>query len=280
MSINIFEDLRDRLNPDCFTRGRGGQPILVLVCHNTAGPHDFNRPNQTRNTAQALSDTAARYLTSNDRQASVHWLVGGEACGAPIYHIVPQENTAYHCGGEPGRPSSWKDPQSGILYRGFGLNQVSIGIELLGQPKDVIGPNQQASLQQLVQYIVALFPNLKDPQRIISHASCDPSRTDGENWVKQARQWAGTGGGTVNVTPIQYKVRILRGIAVVRSGPGRNYAPVNGLKADPNKIYQVDGEAHGDRIPSVKEISGFDDVWSRIPEAGGFVTRTALDIVP
>lgn len=280
MSINIFRDLRNQLNPDCFTRGRGGQPILVLVCHNTAGPRDFNRPTQTRNDSQALSDAAANYLTSNDRQASVHWLVGGEKCNAPIYHIIPQESTAYHCGGEPGNPSNWKDPESGKAFRGFGVNQVSIGIELLGQPNETVGPNQLAALEQLIKYIVGLFPILKNPQRIISHASIDTSRTDGENWVNQAKQWAAAGGGEVIITPIQYKIRIPRGIAVVRSGPGRNYEPVATLKADPNKLYQVNGEAHGDRIPSAREVSGFDDVWSHIPELSGFITRTALDIMP
>jgi hypothetical protein len=274
--MKIYADYSNRLDPDCYTRGRGGQPVLVLVCHNTAGPSDRNFAGQDAAMAQKLSDQAAAYLTSNDRQVSIHWLVGAEACGAPIYRIVPEENTAYHCGGNPpAYPSKWADPDSKQSFGGFGLNQVSIGIELFGQPGDTLGPNQAAALKALVQDIASRNTKLQNANRIVAHASLEGDRTDGKNWVAQAQGWVkevGGGGGGVNLIAISYKVTIPAGKAVVRTGPGRNYPPVTNLDADPNKQYQVDGEAHG-------ELIGTDDVWSHLPEVNGFVTRTALKII-
>jgi N-acetyl-anhydromuramyl-L-alanine amidase AmpD len=163
-NVPIYDDYSNRLNSNCYTVGRGGNSVLALIAHNTAGPNDKNGTDAK--TAQRLSDASAAYLASNDRQASVHWLVGAEACGAPIYKIVPEASTAYHCGGNPPQyPSSWKDPTSGKVYGGFGLNQVTIGIEVFGQVNETLGPNQRAALFLLVQDIVTRNPILKDPLR-------------------------------------------------------------------------------------------------------------------
>lgn len=270
MAFSIYRDLSNSLNQNCFTAGRDNNPVLLLVCHNTAGPNDTNAVGSAQ--AQALSDTAARYLTSNDRQASVHWLVGGEACNAPIYRIVPESDTAYHCGGDPPSfPSRWQNPADQKIYGGFGLNQVSIGIELFGQSNETLGPKQAASLQALVQDIVRRYPILAQSGHIVPHADLEGDRTDGRNWVKQAIGWAGSISHDECI-PITYKVIVPRGQASVRSGPGRTFSIITNLAADPNKIYQVDCEKHG-------ELIGSDDVWSHLVDAGGYVTRTALQIV-
>lgn len=270
MPFSIYRDLSNSLNQNCYTPGRNNNPVLVLVCHNTAGPNDSNSVGSAA--AQSLSDTAARYLTSNDRQASVQWLVGAEACNAPIYRIVPESDTAYHCGGNPPNyPSRWKNPSDQKIYGGFGLNQVAIGIELFGQPNDGLGPNQAAALQALVQEIVRRYPVLAQPGHIVAHAELEGDRTDGRNWVKQAISWAGTVSHDECI-PISYKVIVPKGQANVRSGPGRTFSIISSLASDPNKQYQVDCEKHG-------ELIGTDDVWSHIVEVSGYVTRTALQIV-
>ncbi len=74
------------------------------------------------------------------------------------------------------------------------------------------------------------------------------------------------------ITPVSYKVVVPQAKATVRSGAGRSFAIITTLNADPNRQYTADGEAQG-------ELVGNDNVWVRIPEVGGFVTRTALRIV-
>lgn len=275
--MQIYADYSNRLDPDCYTKGREGNSVLLLVCHNTAGPSDRNFAGQDKNQAQKLSDQSAVYLTSNTRQVSIHWVVGAEAAGAPIYRVVPEESTAYHCGGSPPQfPSKWTNPDDGKSYGGYNLNLRAIGIELFGQPGDALGPNQAAALQTLIQDIVSRYPILKKPGHIVAHASLEGDRTDGRNWINQAIQWAGSApaaaSGGINLIPISYQAIIPTGSATVRKGPGRSYDVVATLKADPDKQYKVDGEAHG-------ELIGKDDVWSHLAEVNGFVTRTALKII-
>jgi hypothetical protein len=192
-NIPIYDDYSNRLNPDCYTFGRQGNPILALVCHDTAGPNDFNSPGQSAAQGQAISDASARYLSNNSAQASVHWLVGAESCGAPIYKIVPETSIAYHCGGINGAPSHWQDPDTHQSYSGYGCNQISIGIERLGQTNDKVGPNQLAALQLLTKDIVSRYSILTNPLRTIAHAEIDQNRTDGYTWRDQARNWIKSG---------------------------------------------------------------------------------------
>ncbi len=77
---------------------------------------------------------------------------------------------------------------------------------------------------------------------------------------------------SANLTPMSYKIVIPHGSATVRQGPGRGFGAITQLSADLNKTYQVDGETHGEAVVT-------DDVWVHVPEAGGFVTRTAIKVV-
>ena len=279
--MNIYADHSHKLDPNCYTADRGGHPILLLVCHNTEGKQESNT-GQTRAEAQQHSDFEADYLTSNPAQVSIHWVVGEEECDAPIYKIVPEEFTAYHCGGEPNFPSKWVNPDDGAAYGGYKLNQVAIGIELVGQHSEVVGPKQLASLQALVQDIVSRNPILRKPGHIVAHKELEGDREDGVNWVKEAVEWtveAMTGNPAVEapapvITPLSYQVTVLQYDATVRKGPSRQYEVITTLKADPNKQYHVDGEAHGELISN-------DDVWSHLNDGSvqGFVSRTVLKIM-
>ncbi len=195
----IYTDYSSRVAANCFTPGRGGQRVRVLIAHNTGGPADRNYAGQPYQEARRISDNAANYLTSNTRQASVHWVVGAEAAGAPLYRVVPEANTAYHCGGNPPQfPSRWVEPGTGQAFSGFNLNQVSIGIELVGLENETPGPNQLGQLKTLVQEIVGRYPILKETGRIAAHATLEGDRRDGLNWVNQAQSWARE---VNNVTP-------------------------------------------------------------------------------
>jgi hypothetical protein len=280
--MDVF-DWTNRASPNQFTSGRGGNPVLLLVCHNTAGPRDNNAAGQPAEVGRQLSDFAARWLTFASGTPSAHYLVGAESIGAPLYKLIREGDTAYHAGGQPGTPSRWVNPDGGQTYRGFGVNQVSIGIELLGNTTERVGPRQQATLQWLVEDLARRYPVFKQSGHIVAHGDIDTSRTDGRNWLQAAIGWAtgGTpgrnpmgGGGRddIEIVDINYRARIPRGIATVRTGPGRGYPVVRSVSADPMRIYNVQGEAHGDLI-------GNDDVWSRVPELGGFITRTALQVL-
>jgi len=195
----IFKDLQNQLDPNCYTSNRGGHNVLALVVHNTSGPNDFNNWGQTEAQAVQLSNNAADYLAGNTRQVSVHWLIGGENSGAQIYKIVPESMTAYHAGGDPEAYSHWTNPDDGREYRSYELNQVSIGIEMFGQPTDVVGPKQLAAARLLVADIVSRYPILKRPGHILSHMELEADRTDGPNWRDFARKVAI--GGAVIVPP-------------------------------------------------------------------------------
>lgn len=192
----FFTDYSGILNPTCYDTTRGN--ILLVVCHDTSGPGDRNPGNQV------VSEAAARYLCSNDREVSAHWYIGAEGVGAPTYRIVPEGDTAYHCGGTPpDYPSHWTDPDTGVNWSKYKLNQVAIGIERFGYSGEPIGPAQLKSLKALVQDIATRNPKLKDPKRWVSHQSLEGDRTDGQ-WYNLARQWVqelnnnSTGGGTVD----------------------------------------------------------------------------------
>lgn len=274
--MQIYADCSNKLNSKCYTSDRGGHPILLLVCHNTEGKNESNT-GQSRAEAQQHSDFEAQYLTSNQEEVSIHWVVGEEECDAPIYKIVPEQHTAYHCGGTPPKfVSKWVNPEDGKSYGGFNLNQVAIGIELVGQHDETVGSKQLAALQALVLDIFSRYPILKRKGHIVAHKELEGDRQDGANWIKQAIEWV-SGVDTDVPTPViellSYKVTIPQ-VATVRKGPGRDYDVITTLKADSTKQYQVDGEAHGDNING-------DDVWSHLNDGStkGFVSRSALTIL-
>lgn len=271
--MQFYADYSNKLNSNCYTSDRGGHQVLVLVCHNTEGKGESNT-GQSATDAQQRSDFEAQYLSNNPAQVSIHYVVGEEECGAPIYRIVPENYTAYHCGGEPGFPSKWVNPEDNKEYGGYGLNQVAIGIELVGQHNETVGPKQLASLKVLVQDIVSRYSILKKQGHIVAHKELEGDREDGVNWYKQAIEYAAgePDAPTPVIAPMSYQVTVPQFAATVRKGPGRQYDVVATLNPDPNKQYHVDGEAHGEQISN-------DDVWVHLPDAGGFATRTVVQIV-
>ena len=209
--LPIYADYNNRLNPACYTQGRdGGHPVLLGVRHNTEGPNDDNSIKDPA-LAQRLSDQAAAYLASNDRQVSIHWLIGAEACGAPIYRIVPTTSIAYHAGGNPGLgyPASWTNPDTGITYRNYGINQISEGWELFGHHTDIVGPNQTRSIKLLMAYELALYPILAQPGHTVSHKKLEGDRQDGPNWEAITDQCVADflkGSTTLDNNPNKYNI--------------------------------------------------------------------------
>ncbi len=200
MTINFYKDLSNNLSPNGYTQGRNGQSVLVAVVHNTSGPNDFNNTSPAE--AQRLSDASANWLSAGGA-VSIHLLVGAENCGAPIYRIVPLNSTAYQAGGTiPFYPSSWTDPDTGTGYHTYGLNLVSVGIELFGQPGEAVGPNQQRALKEVVLYLANAIPALKDPRRWVTHKSLEGDRQDGPNWINLAKGWLNEIGQRIGGTPV------------------------------------------------------------------------------
>jgi hypothetical protein len=247
--MDFYRDLSGQLNPKCYTSDRGGQSILLLVCHNTEGKNE-NNTGQDVATAQERSDFEAAFLADNTYEVSIHYVIGEEECNAPTYRVVPEEFTAYHCGGTPPQyPSSWTNPNSGQVYGGYNLNQVAIGIELVGQHYETVGPNQAASLKLLVEDLVSRYPILKEPGHIIAHASLEADRQDGRNWVDLARTWATEANQPPVITPSPLPTPVTNNVVVepgLVDGPGflaEAESHKDTLETDEQYAVRVSGDA-------------------------------------
>jgi hypothetical protein len=140
--------------------GRGSYVIDELILHETSGPHDVR--NAAPDLARTLDDATISWFLTPRSDVSIHYLIGGENLGAPVYRLCPESRAAYHIVGTKGSVD------------GFSIdNHQSIGIERMGQPNDNPGPNQTRTLCELALDICRRNPRIT-PDRIFSHASLQP----------------------------------------------------------------------------------------------------------
>lgn len=166
------------------TGSRGGYTIKEVVLHETAGPRDVK--NATGAQAQALDNATLNWFLKTANQLSIHYFIGGENNGAPVYRCCPESVMAYHAIGN-----------KGVAPGGSVDNHISIGIERMGQPNDgPVGPNQTAALCKLVLDICNR--NGLTADQIVSHASIQSDKRDGNTIIAQVKDYvrANLGKGT------------------------------------------------------------------------------------
>jgi hypothetical protein len=155
-------------------------PISEVVLHETSGPPDKNS-NSLEAVKSANANTIRWFQGAATTGVSIHYYIGPEKMGAPIYRLCNEQNTAYHAIGD-----------KGFYVNASKDNHMSIGIERFGYPTEPVGPNQQAALLWLVADI-ASRRKLKAEQ-IISHASIQSDRTDGRILLEASREAVRNGG--------------------------------------------------------------------------------------
>jgi hypothetical protein len=164
---------------------RGGYSIKEIILHETSGPHDVR--NAAPDLARQLDAATITWFLKTDNSLSIHYLVGGENLNAPIYKLCPENRAAYHAVGNKGSVD------------GFSVdNHISIGIERMGHPWDNPGPNQTRAMCELALDICQRH-NLK-PEQIISHASIQSDRTDGNTLLVAVREYVKNGLVSSHVT--------------------------------------------------------------------------------
>lgn len=159
-------------------------PVSEVVLHETSGPPDKNS-NSLEAVKSANANTIRWFQGSATTGVSIHYYIGPEKMGAPIYRLCNEDKTAYHAIGD-----------KGFYVNASKDNHMSIGIERFGYPTEPVGPKQETALLWLVSDI-AKRRKLKAEQ-IISHASIQDDRTDGRILLEACRE-AVRNGGTSNV---------------------------------------------------------------------------------
>jgi hypothetical protein len=181
--------------PSSVYSGRAGHAIIQLVLHDTAGSEknpDKNDLPLSVEGFRARERATIRWFQGGGG-LSIHYLIGPEKTGAPIYRLCREEFAAYHVGGNPewGFPARWRDPVTGAMWEGArngigALNVISIGIERWGFPNEKVGPFQTRAMLTLCQDIASRH-NLV-PERIVAHRELQGNRTDGGAMLEQVRQ--------------------------------------------------------------------------------------------
>jgi hypothetical protein len=155
-------------------------PIKEAVLHETSGPNDKNG-DSIDDVKAANAATIRWFQGAATTGVSIHYYIGPEKMGAPIYRLCEERFTAYHAIGN-----------KGFYVNASKDNHQSIGIERFGFPTEPVGPNQRAALLWLVANIAARHGLA--PEQIISHASIQSDRTDGRILLDACREVVRNGG--------------------------------------------------------------------------------------
>jgi hypothetical protein len=173
--VTIQIDDRAGQLADGKSAGRGSYVIDEVILHETSGPHDVR--NAAPDLARTLDDATISWFLTPRSEVSIHYLIGGENLGAPVYRLCPESRAAYHIVGTKGSVD------------GFSIdNHQSIGIERMGQPNDNPGPNQTRALCELALDICRRNQRIT-PDRIFSHAQLQPDRRDGNTLLDVVRNY-------------------------------------------------------------------------------------------
>jgi hypothetical protein len=164
---------------------RGNYQIDELVLHETSGQNDVR--NAAPDLARVLDNATISWFLTPRSDVSIHYLIGGENLGAPIYRLCPESQAAYHVIGRKGSVD------------GFSIdNHESIGIERMGQPNDNPGPNQTRALCELALDICKRNPRIT-PDRIFSHANLQDDRRDGNTLLAVVKKYVSDNLGVSHV---------------------------------------------------------------------------------
>lgn len=163
-----------------------GFEVSELIAHETSGPQDVRNASPAQ--AHQLDQNTINWFLTQASDVSIHYLVGGETIGAPVYRLCPENRAAYHAVGN-----------KGVVDGVSKDNWISIGIERMGQPNDGPGPNQTAAMCKLALDIIRRHPKIT-VDHIISHQSIQSDRRDGNALVLAMREYVNANLGGDHVT--------------------------------------------------------------------------------
>lgn len=235
-----------------------------------------------------LQECASHGITSKNQLAYVLATVHHESClGAWMREFA--DGTAYENRDDLGN----NQPGDGPRYKGRGFVQLTgrsnytkyaaiLKIDLVGNPELAAEPPHAAKI-----LAHGMANGAYTGRKLASYEKPDGSYDFvGARWIvngqdkaeqiaAKARRYltalnsSATGSVETAKAASRYRIVIPAAKATVRSGPGRSFAIVTTLNANATRQYQVDSEISGEAI-------GSDNIWLHLPEAGGYVTRTAV----
>lgn len=204
-------------HPSQHSVSRGGQKVLAIVAHGTAG-----------------IDSLA-YLTKNERQVSIHYLI--PKAGNVIYRMVDESRGANHAGF-----SSLTIGGQTYSVNGINVNLVTIGFELENL-QDGVDPYPETQLLAM-GWLINDIRNRRGRLPIFRHAEIDPARrrdpvnllvADIEGWAARAAAPPLIRRFRVAGVPVYYDSQLARPSgAHLESG---DYVEVDATAADNPKQY-------------------------------------------
>jgi hypothetical protein len=174
-SMTIQIDDRSGQLADGKSAGRGSYVIDELILHETSGPHDVR--NAAPDLARTLDDATISWFLTPRSDVSIHYLIGGENLGAPVYRLCPESRAAYHIVGTKGSVD------------GFQLITTSqSGLSAWGNRTITPALTRPVPFANWRWIFAVEIPRIT-PDRIFSHAQLQPDRRDGNTLLDVVRNY-------------------------------------------------------------------------------------------
>lgn len=189
-----------------YSKRRHGAPVAIVVHTTGAGPR--RRFLGNRRKFPGVYD-AALFIYRRIMRAGPHFVVGQ---GGECVQVAPEDRAAWHVGSKGGRAyrkpprafwwlEKWApalkspaDLAGGKLWRGWSVNQNTIGIEVVPPLKNLRGPwsdDCKAALDSLIVSLCADHGIPRDQFHVITHSDAHPhDRTRrGAPWDPAPEAW-------------------------------------------------------------------------------------------
>jgi hypothetical protein len=188
-------DRTTNTSPAAYNGPRGSFVPQLLVLHDSIG--DSSDPDRNDLPLDLSGFQTRENATVSRLQSgatpSIHYLIGPEALGAPVYRICQEDGVVAQVRGNTETPSHWLAP-NGIEWNGQTngldiINYIAIGIMRWGAPGEEPGPSQTASLAALVVRLAHQY-NLT-PQRLVSIQEISAGQPGGTSLLERLRATIG-----------------------------------------------------------------------------------------
>lgn len=189
----------------CYKPRRHGPPIAIVVHTTGAGPRRRWLANRRRFPGPF---DAALFIYRQIMRAGAHYVVGQ---GGEVVQTAPDDVAAWHVGSKGGRKyrrapvvgwwlDKWapevqtpQDLAGGLLWRGWSVNQNTIGIEVV-PPLNLTGEwsdECMAALDAMIVFLCSEYRIPRDRFHVVTHSDAHPhDRTrKGKPWDPSPKAW-------------------------------------------------------------------------------------------